>query len=372
MSDRRVMYIQYTDPAGYPPLEHSAHLLANAGWQVLFAGIESFGVRFRMRPHERVEIKRIGGRSGGRFGLLKYIAFGARAVALARRFKPGWIYASDALSAPAALLVAKATGARVIFHEHDIAAPPTNARNRMVMRARQRLIEQADLIVVPSEGRRRALGNAHAVVVWNAPLLDEVADVPPERAPEVRLVYAGSITPDTLPVSMIHALALLPDTVTLRIIGYPTMGAPHYVEELLACAAAIGVGDRVEYRGAFERRELLETELSVCHVGIATINLTSTNESLRTLAGASNKAFDYMARGLPLIVSNETAWNEMFVQPGYAFACDPAESVSIAAAVKPLLDAARRAEMGDLARARIRDEWNYEQQFAPVFRAMNA
>ena len=33
---RRVLYIQYTNPGHYPPLEHSAHLLADAGADVLF------------------------------------------------------------------------------------------------------------------------------------------------------------------------------------------------------------------------------------------------------------------------------------------------------------------------------------------------
>jgi glycosyltransferase involved in cell wall biosynthesis len=307
-------------------------------------------------------------------GAFKYMAFAARVAVLARRFEPDWVYASDALSTPAALLAAKATGARIIYHEHDIPAPPADARNRMIMRARQHLIERADVLVVPSEGRRRALGEtgARATVVWNAPLPDEVAARLPAEGGQIRLVYAGSVTRDTLPVAMIHALGLLPPNVALRIIGYQTVGAPNYVDELLAVATAIGVADRVEYRGAFPRQELLEAELSACHIGIATMSLTSTNENLRTLPGASNKAFDYMARGLPFLVSDESGWRTMYVEPGYAVACDPANPQSIAQAVEPLLDPARRAEMGERARIRIRDDWNYARQFVPVLTAMRA
>jgi len=39
----RVMYAQYTNPAGYPPLEHSAMQLASRGWEVRFAGIAGRG-----------------------------------------------------------------------------------------------------------------------------------------------------------------------------------------------------------------------------------------------------------------------------------------------------------------------------------------
>jgi hypothetical protein len=133
MRERRVLYVQYTDPAGYPPLEHSAHILANEGWNVTFVGIQSYGVRFPMRPHERITMMRAGGRSGGALGLVKYAAFCARTAAIARRIRPDWIYASDALAAPAALLAKKASGGRVIYHEHDIAARTTTARGRMVI-----------------------------------------------------------------------------------------------------------------------------------------------------------------------------------------------------------------------------------------------
>lgn len=37
-SKNRILYIQYTNPAGYPPLEHSSRILAQADWEVLFLG----------------------------------------------------------------------------------------------------------------------------------------------------------------------------------------------------------------------------------------------------------------------------------------------------------------------------------------------
>lgn len=374
MTDRRVMYVQYTDPAGYPPLEHSAHMLADAGWRVLFAGIESFGVGFKMSEHESIAMVRVSGRSGGAHGALKYALFAVATAVIARRFKPAWIYASDALSAPATLLARKVTGARVIYHEHDIPVPPANARNRAVMRAREKLIATADLLVVPAEGRKRALGpdGDSAKVVWNCPLPEEVTESVPAARDRITLVYAGSITRERLPASMIQALALLPPSVHLRIIGYQTVGAPNYVDELLAAARAAGVADRVMYAGAFERRVLMENELNACDIGIATAHTAGTDENMQTMAGASNKAFDYMARGLPILVTDDPAWRRMYVDPGFGVACNPLDPASIAAALTPLLDAARRAEMGERARRRIRDDWNYVRQFAPVFQAMGS
>ena len=40
---RSVLYLQFTDPAGYPPLEYSARILRNCGWNVRFLGICWYG-----------------------------------------------------------------------------------------------------------------------------------------------------------------------------------------------------------------------------------------------------------------------------------------------------------------------------------------
>ena len=39
----RILYVQYTNPAGYPPLEHSSRILADAGWSALFLGTGALG-----------------------------------------------------------------------------------------------------------------------------------------------------------------------------------------------------------------------------------------------------------------------------------------------------------------------------------------
>jgi len=89
------------------------------------------------------------------------------------------------------------------------------------------------------------------------------------------------------------------------------------------------------------------------------------------MTGASNKAFDYMAAGLPLLVSDLDDWCQMFVHPGYARVCDPTDPNSIAAALLWFVDHPReRREMAQRARAKIEIEWNYDRIFAPVMFAL--
>ena len=64
---RRVMYVQYTNPAAYPPLEHSSRIAAGQGWDVLFVGAEVLGAAaLRFTPHERIGVRRLAAiRAGG-------------------------------------------------------------------------------------------------------------------------------------------------------------------------------------------------------------------------------------------------------------------------------------------------------------------
>ena len=85
------------------------------------------------------------------------------------------------------------------------------------------------------------------------------------------------------------------------------------------------------------------------------------------MAGASNKPFDYLARGCALLISDLPDWREMYFEPGYARACDPDNPESIIAAVRWFLEHPEELRaMGEAGRRRILQDWNYETQFAPV------
>jgi spore maturation protein CgeB len=61
----------------------------------------------------------------------------------------------------------------------------------------------------------------------------------------------------------------------------------------------------------------------------------------------------------------------MFVQPGYAYACNPASAADLAQAFARLIqDPARTRAMGEAGRRRILSEWNYEHQFQPVLEVL--
>jgi glycosyltransferase involved in cell wall biosynthesis len=369
----RVLFLQYTNPAAYPPLIRSSRLLADAGCEVLFAGAESQHVRtLALPPHSGIRVKLLPAAGEGWQLKLHYLWFCLWALIQAVRFRPQWVYASDIMSAPPALVMAVVLRRRVVFHEHDTyeAAAPSLFM-RVVIAAFERLARRADVNVLPNDGRlshfRRRTGAAaeRCVRVWNCPSANDVRTArKPAASNGLRLLFHGAIVASRVPVVLLDALVRLPAGVSLRIVGYEQKGGG-YISRLSQEAAIRRLGRRLELLGPVSHAELMAMAED-CDLGLACMPRAE-DANMRAMAGASNKAFEYLACGLPVLVSPLPDWEAMFVQPGYARCCDVGDVESVVAAVLTFLnDPEGMRAMGERGRQRILADWNYETQFAPV------
>jgi glycosyltransferase involved in cell wall biosynthesis len=198
------------------------------------------------------------------------------------------------------------------------------------------------------------------------------ATAPPERH-EIReswIVYQGSIVPARLPRALIEALSLVSPCVKLRVIGYETAGHTGYISELASLADSLGIGERVEFIPTVPRAQLLEwTDRS--QIGLSLMPMQTDEINERWMRGASNKTFEYLARGVPVLVSDLPEWRATFVDAGFGCACRPDDPRSIADALSWFHEHADdRRRMGERGRQRILTDWNYERQFEPVLRLM--
>jgi glycosyltransferase involved in cell wall biosynthesis len=380
---RRVMYVQYMNPAGYPPLVHSARLLAGLGFDVLFLGTDALADALTFPRHERIEVRLMPFQARGWRQKIHHARFVSWVLATALAWRPSWVYASDPLSCPAALLLKQLLGRRVVYHEHD--SPSREAAEggvgtrfqRLVMRARRSIARSADVCVLPSAERARRFadttGRSDALVVWNCPAKAEVSPAAHREADgTLRVLYHGSIVPARVPLSLLDALALTPAAVTLTIIGYETVGHERYTRELFAHAARLGVADRVTVVGPMSRDRLMQRGAGF-DLGLALLPMASLDVNEQTMVGASNKSFDYLACGLSLLVSDRPEWVEAFVDAGYGRACDSRSAESIAASLRWFLDhPEERTAMGERGRRKVLSDWNYETTFQPVVERLTA
>ena len=371
----RILYTQYTNPANYPPLQHSARILADAGWEVHVFGTTAGRDALVFPQHPLIKMRNSHAMSPGAMQKLHYLSYATSVLSEVARWRPAWIYASDIWSCPIAV-AAMRFGCRVIYHEHD--EPPRTGSMflRTCLRSRRQLARRAAACVLPNEERRERFAQEHpearTIRVLNCPLQSEVQ--PPrsegsDRKP-FRLYYHGSLGAPLVPIALLAALRLVPGDVRLRLVGYETIGSQGYTDVLRLQARNFGIEPRIEWRGQLNRNKLWN-EMRDAAVGISLVPMKSTDPNLDALAGASNKTFDYLAAGLALLITDRPDWTDMFGD--FGFACDPENADSIAAAIMELYsDRAVTRSLGESGRQRIREEWNYERQFEPVMELLNA
>lgn len=334
MKSPRIVYLQFTNPMAYPPLLHSSRLLAEMGWQVLFLGAQSLGTdALRVSEHPNISFELFPCHRSGWRQKLDYGRFIAWVAGRLRKFQPDWLYASDAPIAPAAYVLAKSHGLPVVYHEHDspdVAANPPSAYQRFTLAMRRRLAHLAAITILPNAKRAnffaQSLGLQRSpLVVWNCPRRSEIVTAPLDiRSGELRLLYHGSISPERLPMTLLEALRQGPPSVHLRVVGYETAGHLGYLQAMRERAAALSLPEeRLEILGLLPRREDVLENCRQCDIGLALMPMEGGDLNMQAMAGASNKPFDYLACGLPLLVSDLPDWRSLFVAPGFARACNP-------------------------------------------------
>jgi glycosyltransferase involved in cell wall biosynthesis len=373
--EKRIVYIQYTNPAGYPPLEHSSRILAEAGWDVLFLGAEALGAAsFRFPEHSGVRVRQLGRQARGWRQKLHYFYFCCWCIWWILWNRTSWVYASDYLSCPVANIVSIVLRIPVVYHEHDSPAQnPSGKFARFALRARGICGQRSLICVLPNANRARwfaeqtQAGNT-PMVIWNCPGRGEVAPPRSLESRRIGFLYHGSIVPDRLPLSIVDALAGLPGDVSLTVVGYETAGSIGYLKTFFDRGVELGIAHRLNLIGPLAtRQELME----VCQrndVGLAFMPLKSADPNLKAMTGASNKPFDYLSCGLALVVSRLPDWEEMFVKPGYGISCDPGSPESIAKVLQWFCDNPEEMRaMGERGREKILESWNYEAQFQPLF-----
>jgi glycosyltransferase involved in cell wall biosynthesis len=370
--NRRVLFVQATNPGAYPPLIHASMLMAEAGWEVTFLSAPIEGNKLALDPHPRIKVHEVRTRPSHVMGKVDYAVYAAVAARLAVRLRPDVVYASDALGAGPGLLAARLAGATFVYHEHDSPSP----LHPILVRARRAAARAARLVVFPNEARARIaqkelrFSNDKLHVVWNVPRRTELVASTPTAEPPLIVYYHGNISPETLPESVAFAVKRMAGRVKLRIVGYETANAQGYIRRLVGGNAGAGGVNPIEYIGKVSRAGLVSPGPRA-HVGLALMSRQSNNLNMQHLTGASNKPFDYMAAGLALLVSDLPDWTRMFVEPGFARAADPTSADSLLAALEWFLNHGHeRQEMAARGKTMIESAWNYETVFAPILKSL--
>ena len=182
---------------------------------------------------------------------------------------------------------------------------------------------------------------ATTALVRNFPELDAVGEGPPlaERPPV--LAYVGALTRARGAEEMVRAVGRLPDALGARL----ELAGTCYPDTLAADLDALPGADRTDRLGYLDRPAVADL-LARARVGLVPLHPTP-----QYLDAYPTKLFEYMAAGVPAVVSDLPLWRQMVEDAGCGLVVDPTDVQALADACERLLtDDALAARMGAAGR----------------------
>lgn len=370
----------------YPPSIYQANILSENGFRVsalqeskLSGNVVEVGLNpeiqrhyvFPSNPH-RSFLGRIARVAAYRRKVRKFI----------HKFQPDIVIAYDAEAAWAIGRCAQRSGAKLVWHFHEIpeyqsGAWTINTANRFVWRH----AKLADLIIFPDPGRAAIFAADSGIdvntipIVANSPRRDMPVPKPSLRMglygripPSAKiLLYHGSIGSSHGLEAAIQSMPQWPDDVFFVAKGGVH---PKYAERLTGLAASIGVANRfILFDPGFQPTMEHLANVAGADVGWTVLDPVSNNWKYSALA--SNKRFECMALGLPQITDSGALLKNLIESNNCGLCVASDSRHSIADAVNTIMsDSALRQLMSKRARQLFEDTYNYDVQFAPIIKIL--
>jgi len=284
------------------------------------------------------------------------------------RVRPDVVHAHDAAMLLPGLAGARLTGARLVYDSHELATgvPYRERFWAWFVAAVERFgVPRADAVVTVSDGIARRLQVRYRLREQPA-VVRNLCDLPapdPSTAPgalrrlagvangEPLILHQGAAALDRGCETLVRAVARL-DRGHLVFLGD---GDPGVAERLSEIARAEGVTDRVHLVGSVAPERLL-TYTRDADVGVSLLQDTCENHRL----ALPNKVFEYMAAGVPVVVSDLPEVAGLVARHGIGWRVPPDAAESVASGLSLALNGG-----SDALRARLRgaaDELSWERE----------
>jgi glycosyltransferase involved in cell wall biosynthesis len=377
--DRSIQIIFYNNPDEYPPIVNGVRLLARAGYRVKVLCRED-GKQWAVSYPPEAQVQRI--KASTNRSWPEYLGFVAQVLRKADNHASLYV-GHDMHGLLPARLLASHYRRPLVYHCHDFndrSETKFTPGGRLVKSFEQRFARTADLVIVPD--RERSVIVADELCLSRPPLV--VANAPIDCFAETGSALINALAARDKRFTRIlfrqgrigpgHAIEMTMRSIPYwrdRTWGFVVMGVsePSYLDTLSRLARELDIEKQFVALPAVGYDQVAHFTPGA-HVGHALYE--PIHISHRTATTSSNKIMEYMAAGLPLLVSDRAGLRALVEKYGCGLPADESSPESIATAVNDLLGNPERAQrMGCAATRAFVEEFSYERQFAPVIEAFS-
>jgi glycosyltransferase involved in cell wall biosynthesis len=256
--------------------------------------------------------------------------------------RPDVIHANDIATLIPGYLAARMSGARLVYdtHEYAVGVPYRKAVWAWLAATIERLlIRRCDAVITVSDGIADRLQSRYRLKSRPA-VVRNVPDLPaPTQAPDLRermaigssalILHQGAVADGRGGGNLVRALARM-DSAHLLFLGADAA----FAERLSRLADELGVGERTHFHPPVPLAELL-SYTTQADVGVSLLQDSCENHRL----ALPNKLFEYLAAGLPVVVSDLPEMSRLVSERGVGWVTDPGDPADIARALDEATEA---------------------------------
>lgn len=380
MAGRRkcdVLFIQYPNADYYPPTINGLREMAERGLAVDVLCCEDWPASGVTYP-DAVTVTRIKGkRDSGWTGPLFFLRFLIRAFWMATMRRPKVIYGCNLQGIVAAGLIGEALSIPYVHHCYDLylLEEGMGAFDRKLKPLEKLFSKRALSLVFPSESKAQLFFETSGIARGHVIVANSPARQPDRRTdllrtairnqggdPKQIVLYQGSIGPGCGIDTLIRSIPFWPEGTSLALLGI--VRPREFMDELLALAESLGVAGQVFYLGLVNYDELLDYTRSA-DLGI--FLPTKVHSNYQTSGTAVNKVMEYMACGIPSLVTQCPPLTALMAETGAGVAVDASDPEAIGlAAAQMLTDRSKWEQYSRSARKAHLEKYHFEFQYKTV------
>lgn len=295
----------------------------------------------------------------------------ARILSIVRQNPADVYHIHDADLLPLAWLLAKRTRKPVIYdaYEHYARAVLTDDRLPGPVRpaiarcfglVETIIAERLAAVIVAAidpGGEKRFRQARRLVLLRNFPWRAMFDNLPDGPVDPCRLIYLGFVNEGRRSVSiLVEMLAMMRHSEAILTLVGP-IDTRHTRTKLEALVARNRLEERVRFVGAVPYDQIQR------HLTGSAIGLIPLKPVPRVMADIPSKMFEYMACGLPFVVTDLPQPRSFLSQAQAGLLCEPESPAAFAAAVDRLLDdAEERRRLGERGRQAFLEEYNWDTE----------